>query len=59
MSIQIFDRYKLFFVIAYNISNKCAYNILFNLYMNNISKNITSRLQQTKKQRLSYCRNNR
>jgi hypothetical protein len=35
-SMQIFDSYKLFFVIVYNISNKCTYNILFNLYMNNI-----------------------
>ena len=31
MSMQIFDSYKLFFVIIYNISNKCTTNILFNL----------------------------
>ena len=58
MSMQIFDSYKLFFVLAYNISNKCAYNILFNLYMNNISKYYEPPATN-KKQRLSYCRNNR
>ena len=31
MFMQIFDSYKLFFVIIYNISNKYTNNILFNL----------------------------
>ena len=58
MSMQIFDSYKLFFVIVCNISNKCTYNISFNLYMNKISKLLRAPATN-KKQRLSYCRNNR
>lgn len=45
---QIFDSYKSFFVITYNISNKCTYNVLSNLYINNISKNYCEPLQQIK-----------
>jgi hypothetical protein len=56
---QIFDSYKLFFVISYNISNKCTCNALFNLYINNISKNYYSLTAANKKQRLSCYRNNR